>query len=59
MKGSIATHPRGEGGFGWDVLFIPAGGTRTFAEMGEKEKGAISHRASAFQSLRRLLTPAG
>jgi non-canonical purine NTP pyrophosphatase (RdgB/HAM1 family) len=39
VKGSIALHPRGENGFGWDVLFIPEGETRTFAEMSEEEKG--------------------
>jgi non-canonical purine NTP pyrophosphatase (RdgB/HAM1 family) len=55
VKGSIALHPRGEGGFGWDVLFIPDGETRTFAEMTMEEKNSASHRASAFQQLRRLL----
>lgn len=52
VKGSIALHPRGESGFGWDVLFIPEGGTRTFAEMSEEEKNARSHRARAFAALR-------
>jgi non-canonical purine NTP pyrophosphatase (RdgB/HAM1 family) len=58
VKGSIAAHPRGENGFGWDVLFVPEGETRTWAEMAEEEKNAGSHRARAFQELRRLLTPA-
>jgi non-canonical purine NTP pyrophosphatase (RdgB/HAM1 family) len=52
VKGSIALHPRGENGFGWDVLFIPEGETRTFAEMGEAEKNARSHRARSFAALR-------
>jgi XTP/dITP diphosphohydrolase len=55
VKGAIALHPRGENGFGWDVLFIPEGETRTFAEMSEEEKNARSHRTHAFQELRRLL----
>lgn len=55
VKGSIALHPRGENGFGWDVLFIPEGEIRTFAEMTIDEKNSVSHRARAFQELRRLL----
>jgi XTP/dITP diphosphohydrolase len=57
VKGSIAPHPRGESGFGWDVLFIPEGETRTFAQMGEDEKNLASHRARAFLELRRLIVP--
>jgi XTP/dITP diphosphohydrolase len=56
VKGSIALHPRGENGFGWDVLFIPEGETRTFAEMSEEEKNALSHRAKAFAALSAALT---
>lgn len=52
VAGSIALHPRGENGFGWDVLFVPAGETRTFAEMSLEEKNAISHRSRAFAALR-------
>jgi non-canonical purine NTP pyrophosphatase (RdgB/HAM1 family) len=55
VSGSIALHPRGENGFGWDVLFIPEGATRTWAEMSEDEKNRDSHRARAFASLRSLL----
>ena len=58
VAGSIASHPRGESGFGWDVLFVPEGETRTFAEMREEEKNAASHRAKAFRELRRLLSRA-
>src|SRR5262249_56054370 len=43
-SGSIADAPRGDGGFGWDVLFLPEGSDRTFAEMSPEEKDAISHR---------------
>jgi non-canonical purine NTP pyrophosphatase (RdgB/HAM1 family) len=55
VPGSIALHPRGTNGFGWDVLFIPEGATRTWAEMSEEEKCQDSHRHRAFASLRRLL----
>ncbi len=55
VRGSIALHPRGTNGFGWDVLFIPEGDTRTWAEMSEEEKNKNSHRARAFKRLRALL----
>ena len=46
-EGSIARSLRGEGGFGYDPLFIPEGETRTFAELTPEEKNRISHRAHA------------
>lgn len=50
--GTIATEQRGERGFGYDALFIPADGDgRTFAEMSEAEKNRVSHRARAFAAL--------
>ncbi len=55
VGGTIALHPRGENGFGWDVLFIPEGATRTWAEMSDDEKMRDSHRARALASLRSLL----
>lgn len=55
VRGSIALHPRGANGFGWDVLFIPEGDTRTWAEMSEEEKNKDSHRARAFKRLSTLL----
>jgi XTP/dITP diphosphohydrolase len=55
VRGLIAPHPRGTNGFGWDVLFIPQGATRTWAEMSEEEKNRDSHRARAFNRLRALL----
>lgn len=54
--GSLAAAPRGTGGFGWDVIFVPEGETRTFAEMAPAEKDAVSHRARAFAALRGLLS---
>jgi XTP/dITP diphosphohydrolase len=43
--------PRGANGFGYDPMFIPAGGTETFGEMTPAAKHAISHRAAAFALL--------
>jgi non-canonical purine NTP pyrophosphatase (RdgB/HAM1 family) len=55
-EGSLAPSPRGAGGFGWDVLFIPQGETRTYAEMSAEEKNLDSHRARAFSALREALS---
>lgn len=50
--GTIATAERGERGFGYDRVFVPdEGDGRTFAEMSEDEKHAISHRGRAFRAL--------
>ncbi|MGH9007651.1 MAG: RdgB/HAM1 family non-canonical purine NTP pyrophosphatase [Acidimicrobiales bacterium] len=52
VAGSIATTPRGTGGFGYDPLFVPdEGDGRTFAEMAPDEKHAFSHRGRAFRAL--------
>ncbi len=52
VEGTIASQPRGEGGFGYDPVFVPAEGDgRTFAEMSSAEKHAISHRGRAFRTL--------
>ena len=59
VAGSLAPEPRGTNGFGWDVIFVPGGGTRTFAEMSEEEKNARSHRARAFAELARRVSPEG
>ncbi|MEM8747801.1 MAG: RdgB/HAM1 family non-canonical purine NTP pyrophosphatase [Actinomycetota bacterium] len=51
-RGSITTAERGDGGFGYDPIFVPAeAGGRTFAEMPSDEKHAISHRGLAFRAL--------
>lgn len=52
VNGQITWPPRGEKGHGYDPIFTPEGETRTFAEMEEAEKNAISHRARAFKAFR-------
>jgi XTP/dITP diphosphohydrolase len=56
VSGAIATTPRGEGGVGWDALYIPDGSDRTFAEMSGEEKDRVSHRRRAWEALARRLT---
>lgn len=52
VEGTIAHLRRGEGGFGYDPVFVPGdGGGRTFAEMSPAEKHACSHRGRAFRAL--------
>ncbi len=48
VDGGLAWPPRGENGFGYDPIFVPAGCTLTFGEMTHEAKEAISHRARAF-----------
>lgn len=43
--------PRGGDGFGWDPIFVPDGGTRSYAELSDLEKSKISHRARALKKL--------
>ena len=57
VDGVIAEEPAGDGGFGYDPLFVPdEGDGRTFAQMSLAEKNALSHRARAFRTLATLLT---
>lgn len=52
VEGTIAPAPTGDGGFGYDPVFVPdEGGGATFGEMAETEKHAISHRGRALRSL--------
>jgi XTP/dITP diphosphohydrolase len=54
-EGRIEFAPRGQGGFGYDPLFVPAGFDRSFAELSEEEKNRISHRAAALARLKAWL----
>ena len=55
-RGTIATDERGVRGFGFDPVFVPDDGDgRTFAEMSEADKHAVSHRGRAFANLRAAL----
>ena len=56
-EGRIGHAPRGDGGFGYDPLFLIAGDAagRTMAELAPDEKNRISHRARALESLVRAL----
>ena len=47
VEGRIIDEPRGAAGFGYDPLFIPDGHERTFAELGDDVKNALSHRSRA------------
>ncbi len=53
--GEIATAARGDGGFGYDPVFIPRGDTRTAAELPPEEKNRQSHRGQALAALRERL----
>lgn len=55
IHGKIIKEQKGLEGFGYDPIFIPEGHDRTFAEMTEKEKNKISHRAIAIQKLATFL----
>lgn len=54
-SGTIAFAPTGEGGFGYDPIFIADESGKTFAEMTVVEKNRISHRGRALQVLRKML----
>ena len=51
VDGIIALEPRGDGGFGYDPLFIPNGYGLTFGQLDEAIKKEISHRAQALKAL--------
>lgn len=55
VEGEIAPCRRGDDGFGYDPVFIPAGTGLTFAQMGADEKNRISHRARAIAELMKRL----
>ena len=58
LRGRLLRSPRGEGGFGYDPVFVPEGLDVTTAELAPGEKDAISHRGIAFRELGPLLAAA-
>lgn len=55
IKGDIAHKRNGDGGFGYDPIFVPDGYDRSFAQFSLEEKGAISHRGRALQKMGEFL----
>lgn len=49
--GRLRQAPRGGAGFGYDPLFVPDGYTESFAELGDRAKNTLSHRARAWANL--------
>jgi XTP/dITP diphosphohydrolase len=54
VEGEIPLEPRGDGGFGWDPIFVPKGSSLTYAELGPR-KQKDSHRARALYAARGAL----
>ncbi len=54
-EGLLLARERGDGGFGYDPLFVPEGWDRTMAELDPAEKDRISHRGRALRTLRERL----
>jgi XTP/dITP diphosphohydrolase len=55
QPGRLVRAPRGDGGFGYDPIFVADGQSRTNAELSAAEKDAISHRGKAFRALAAVL----
>ena len=55
VRGRIATEEYGQGGFGYDPIFIPEGYDKTFGELPADLKNSISHRARAMEALVKIL----
>jgi non-canonical purine NTP pyrophosphatase (RdgB/HAM1 family) len=51
VDGAVVWPPRGDKGFGYDPMFVPAGAQQTFGEIDPEEKHAVSHRARAFDQV--------
>ena len=59
MEGQIALEPVGDGGFGYDPIFIPEGYDQTNAQLGEAVKNTISHRSKALHAMADYLKQLG
>ena len=58
VEGVIINAERGDGGFGYDALFVPTGHCETFAQLPASVKNQLSHRAMALESARAFLLQA-
>jgi len=58
-RGTLVLPPRGDGGFGWDPVFLPEGETRTYGELSGEVKDRIGHRGKAWRDLVRRLRVGG
>ncbi|MBV9495857.1 MAG: non-canonical purine NTP pyrophosphatase [Acidobacteria bacterium] len=58
-EGEVLVDPRGERHFGWDAWFQPKGAQKTYAEMADAEKDAVSHRGKAYRALGEYLRGEG
>lgn len=56
VRGKIAEENRGEGGFGYDPLFIVDGTDKSYAEMSDAEKNACSHRGRSLNRMKQVLS---
>lgn len=59
VRGVIAPEKRGEGGFGYDPIFIPEGSDRTYAQLGAEAKAETSHRVRALKKFMDFLRQVG
>ena len=55
VEGRVIAEERGDGGFGYDALFVPDGHSRTFGELSSEVKNTLSHRARALEKAAALL----
>lgn len=55
VNGRIAQQEEGEGGFGYDPVFIPEGYDKTFASLSAEVKNSISHRGRAMEALKEVI----
>ena len=56
LVGRLIRSMRGDGGFGYDPIFVPTGDERTTAQLTPEEKDLISHRGQAFRALAPFVT---
>lgn len=59
VVGHLLREPVGDGGFGYDPIFVPEGQDRTTAQMDPERKDALSHRGQAFRAIAVLLGAGG